>query len=185
MFFAGAFEHMVLQFGERTMQPLPDEASLTASIRSQRLEHGIYPFPTAGAVPGEKSQPTYEEINERYKEGPNGLLIVGRTGEDMMTGRELGLEFGSNVLACLLAAWVVSRFGPGNGFLVRWLAVVLMGVAAWCSISASHAIWYRFHAMFVRDELFGALLEGALAGLVIAALVKPAAVASPTGPANK
>jgi hypothetical protein len=81
-------------------------------------------------------------------------------------------------------AWVVSRFGPDRGFLARWLAVVLMGVAAWCSISASHAIWYRFHATFVRDELFAALLEGAVAGLVIAALVKPSASSAAAIPAR-
>jgi hypothetical protein len=175
MFFAGAFEHMVLNFGDQAIHPLPDEASVMAVVRAQRLEHGIYSFPDDGNVTAENQEAAYQELNERYKEGPNGLLIVGRTGEDMMTGRELGLEFGSNVVACLLMAWVVSRFGPDRGFLARWLAVVLMGVAAWCSISASHAIWYRFHATFVRDELLAAALETALAGLVIAALVKPAA----------
>jgi hypothetical protein len=62
---------------------------------------------------------------------------------------------------------------PDAGFVLRWLVVLLIGVSAWFSISASHGIWYRFHWDFVRDELWCAALEAALAGIVIAAIVRP------------
>ena len=73
----------------------------------------------------------------------------------------------------LIAAFVVSRLHAGTVFGMRWLVVVLIGTAGWFSLSASQAIWYRFYWDFVRDELFCTLLEFSLAGLLIAAIVKP------------
>ncbi len=174
---------MVLNFGDRTMRSLPDEEALMAALRAQNVDHGVYGFPdNAAAEQGDEM--AYEALNAHYKQGPNGLLFVGRTGEDMMTGRELGLELASNVLAALLAAWIVSRFGPASTFLHRWLAVVLIGAAAWLMTDASFAIWYRFHWPFVRDELLGALLETAVAGAVIAAIVRPLPTQAPAAPAT-
>lgn len=173
IFITGAFNHMVLNFEARAMQPLPDEEAFKAVLSSQQVKHGIYPFPyhdeKTASVDQEKA---YEKLNEIYKAGPNGLLIVGRTGEDMMSAHELGGEFGTNCFAALAIAWIVSRFAPQTRFFTRWLAVVLMGVAAWLSLSASQAIWYRFPGSFVHDELYGVLLESAVAGLAIAAIVR-------------
>ncbi len=176
MFMAGAFEHMALQWGDRSFKELPSEQAVREFIGRQNLSHGVYGFPGAGA------HGTDEEMNqlkELYKQGPNGILFIGRTGEAMMSGREFGLEAGANIAVALLAAFIVSRLRVGSGFGLRWLVVVLIGVAGWFSVSASHAIWYRFHWDFVRDELMCVGLESALAGLLIAALVKPSADVQP------
>jgi hypothetical protein len=170
MFMAGAFEHMVLQWGGRAFKQLPDEQAFREFVASQKLEHGVYGFPGAGAHGTEEE---WKRLNELYKQGPNGLLFIGRTNEESMSGRELGLEAGSNIVVALLAAFIVSRLRVDVGFCQRWLVVFLFGVGAWFSISASHAIWYRFHWEFARDELLCVSLEAALAGLLIAAIVKP------------
>ena len=172
LFVGGAIEHMVFQWGDRAMQPLPDEATLVEAIRVQGLEHGIYSFPEVpeNALSDEEA---YNQINERYKQGPNGLLILGRTGEDMMGPQQLGFEFLSCVAAALLASWVVSRMAPGRGYLERWAVVVAIGLFAWFAISTSHGIWYRYHWSYVLDELFCIMFETLLAGAAIAAIVKP------------
>jgi hypothetical protein len=185
MFVAGAFSHMVVQWVDRAFLELPDETAMREFVKGQNLSHGVYGFPGAGA---HQTEEEWNQLNEQYKQGPNGILFVGRTGEDMMSGRELGLEFGSNVVVALLAAFVVSRLSATANFGVRWLVVVLMGVSAWFSISMSHAVWYRFHWDFVRDELFCVALESVLVGAVIAALVRasagiPVASASAAGAA--
>jgi hypothetical protein len=170
MFVAGAVEHMALQWGDRAFRSLPDETAFREFVGSQNLTHGVYGFPGAGVHAAEDE---WNRLNELYRQGPNGTLFVGRTGEDMMTARELGLEAGSNVVVAILAAFVVFQLRPDAGFVLRWLVVLLIGVSAWFSISASHGIWYRFHWDFVRDELWCAALEAALAGIVIAAIVRP------------
>ena len=176
MFMSGAFEHMALNWGGRTIKVLADDKAARDFFAAQKASHGVYAFPSAGA------HATEAELNELYKQG-NGIIFIGRIGEDMMSPFQLGMEAASNVVVALLAAFIVSRLRVGAGFGLRWLVVVLIGIAGWFSIAASHAIWYRFHWDFVRDELLCATLESALAGLLIAWLVKPAeqnATAPPT-----
>src|SRR5687767_5950222 len=97
IFVMGAVNHMAFQLGDRAVQNVPSEETMKSAITEQKMEHGIYRFPVLEEemLKDEEGQ---RALNERYKAGPNGMLILGRTGEDMMTGRELGLEFGSNVL---------------------------------------------------------------------------------------
>jgi hypothetical protein len=86
---------------------------------------------------------------------------------------QLGGEFATNVFAALLAAAIVAMLRPDAGFAGRWAAVFLMGLITWVSINASYFLWYRFPLLWVRDELFCALMEWAAAGIVIAAIVRP------------
>jgi hypothetical protein len=178
VFCAGAFEHMVLNWGDRAMSSLPSETALVEFVRGQSLEPGIYGFPDAPPdfydLPADEQERIGNELNERYKAGPNGLLIIGPTGQDMMGPAQLGGEIATNIAGGLIAAWIVSLLGQ-SCFGTRWLTVMLLGLFGWLSISASHYLWYRFPPAFIRDELFAAVLEWGLAGLVIAAIVKPCA----------
>jgi hypothetical protein len=166
-FVMGAVNHMALQLSDTKMHRIPDEDAFQAMIRAQKLEHGMYRFPRDAG-----DGPLTPELAQRFKEGPNGILIVGRTGEEPMGPHELGCEAATNILFCMLAAWIVSRFDPRTGFFARWLAVVAMGAMAWVSITASYGIWYRFHPSFVHDELYCSLIETAVAGIAIAAIVR-------------
>jgi hypothetical protein len=176
VFGAGAFEHMVLGWSARTMSTLPSETAAADFVRGQKLEPGIYGFPDHPAnlsdLSAEEKERVMNEVNDRYKAGPNGWIIVGPTGEDMMGGKQFGGEIASNILGALIAAGIVSLLAP-RGFAVRWAVVVLMGIFGWLSISASHYLWYRFPGLWVRDELLAALLEWGVAGLAIAAIVRP------------
>jgi hypothetical protein len=90
----------------------------------------------------------------------------------MMGPNQLIAEPVSNIVAALLAAWIVSLFAAEVGFGRRIAAIILMGVIAWVSLSVSHAIWYRFPHAFTHDELFCTLLEWSVAALPIAAIVR-------------
>ncbi|MCI0682171.1 MAG: hypothetical protein L0Y71_08710 [Gemmataceae bacterium] len=177
-FVCGAIEHMVFQWQGRTFKSLPDDAALMEFLKKEAPDAGIYAFPDpAGADQDDKA---YAELNERYKKGPNGILLIGPTGEDMMGPKQLGLEALSVILVALIAAWIVSLLAPGTDYLQRVGVVLLIGVAAWLSISVSHGIWYRFPDAYVRDELLCALFEWGVAGLVIAAIARPPAASTPT-----
>lgn len=176
VFCTGAFEHMVLGWSGRTMSHLPSETAAVEFVRGQQLEPGIYGFPDHPAnleeLPAEEQERVMKDLEERYQAGPTGWIIIGPSGQDMMGAAQFGGEIASNIAGALIAAWIVSLIVP-RSFAVRWAAVALMGVFAWLSISASHYIWYRFPGLWVGDELFAALLEWSVAGLVIAAIVRP------------
>jgi hypothetical protein len=181
VFVMGAVNHMVLGLQGRTMSNLADEASLVATIKVSGVKPGLYMFP---GLPSKAQQPdqakAMTELNERYKAGPAGLLLIAPTGEDMMGAKTLGLEWATDTIAALLVAWIVSLMASDVGFVRRWIAVVAIGAVAWLSLTASYGIWYRFPHAFVHDELYCALLEWGVAGLAIAAIARrpPAVIAT-------
>jgi hypothetical protein len=171
-FVCGAVEHMVFQWQDRHFKAVPNETAFAKWLKDEKLEAGIYAFPY-GDENAMKDEKAYAEFNERYKNGPNGILLMGPTGRDMMTFRELGLEALTVIAVALIAAWILTLLAPGTDYFQRWRVVALIGLTGWLSISASHGIWYRFPDAFVWDELFCAIFEWGVAGLVIAAVAKP------------
>jgi hypothetical protein len=173
VFFVGALCHAGLELQSRTMHPVSDEAGFTEHLKAQQLEPGFYVFPEMPRdTPKEKQAEVYEQLNARYKAGPAGLMIIAPTGQDMMNGETLFKEFVSNLLAALIVSWVLSLMAVDVGFGRRYVAVVMMGVFAWFSLTASYGIWYRFPHDFVHDELYAVLLEWGVAGLAMAAIVR-------------
>jgi len=172
VFVMGATNHMAFQLLDRTFSNLPDEAKIADALQSSGVKPGIYSLPGHPSASEMKNAEKMKALNARYKAGPSGVLVIAPTGEDMMTGETLGKEFATNVIAALLAAWVVSLMAADIGFARRWLAVLAMGVFAWFSLITSYGIWYRFPHNFVHDEFFCAVLEWGVAGLAIAAIVR-------------
>lgn len=169
-FVCGAVEHMVFKWQHRAFKNLPNEDALTEVLKKEVPDAGIYRIPD---FPPNMPKDEMEKALERYKKGPNGTLVIGPTGEDVMGPKQLGLEALSNILVALIAAWILWNLAPGNDYLQRVTIVLAIGVAGWLSVSVSNGIWYRFPDAFVRDELLCALLEWGLAGLAMAAIVKP------------
>jgi hypothetical protein len=170
-FVCGAIEHMVFQWQGRTFKQLPNDAALMEFLKKEVPDAGIYAFPDATGA--DKDEKAYAALNERYKKGPNGILLIGPTGEDMMGPKQLGLEALSVILVALIAAWILTLLAPGTDYLQRVTVVLAIGVAGWLAISVSHGIWYRFPDAYVRDEFLCAIFEWGVAGLVIAAIAKP------------
>jgi hypothetical protein len=178
IFIMGAVNHMVLGLQGRAMSKLPDEASFVADLKGRNLPPGLYMFPAMQEGGDQQDQAQwYKELNERYKTGPAGLLLIVPPGHDMMGPQTLGMELVTDVIAALLASWIVSLIGADIGF-GRWLAVLVIGVIGWFSLTASYGIWYRFPHAFVHDELYCALLEWSVAGAAIAAIVRRPAIAT-------
>src|SRR5262245_22564330 len=141
-----------LQGPGRAIWNIPDSASFIEHLKTRDLKPGLYLFPDMPIGADQKDQAKMDEANERYKAGPSGLLLVMPSGHDMMTLQMLGMEFVTDVISALLAAWIVSLIGADVGFGRRWLAVVVMGAFAWFSLSASYGIWYHFPHTFIHDE---------------------------------
>ncbi len=172
LFVMGAVNHTVLGLQTRTFRNVPESATFIEHLSDRKLPHGMYVFPDMPTAEQQSDAAKWKELNERYKAGPSGLLLVDHTGEDMMSLKQLALEFATNVLAATMAAWIVSLMAVEVGIGRRWFAVLLIGLITWLSISASYGIWYRFPHDFVHDDLFCAGLEWAVAGVAIAAIVR-------------
>jgi len=176
-FFAGAFNHMVLELEGRAFQQVPEELEVRSYLGA-KVKPGLYTFPAMkegyDKLPKEERDKEFERVNELYKQGPAGILVIAPTGEDMMGRPQLIGECVSNVLAALVAACILVCLAPGTSYPVRWVVVLMLGLFTWLSTSASFAIWYRFPWEFILDGLYGSLIEWGVAGLAIAAIARPA-----------
>lgn len=175
MFIWGAVSHMVLPIGTIGLKTLPGEGPVLEALTTAIPEDGLYFFP---GMDFSKDQTEEEQAawEARYRSGPAGLLLFHPHGGAPLEASHLLIEFLSNVLASAVAAFVASLLAASLGR--RTLAIALLGLLAWLSISASYWNWYGFPGDFILAEGFDQVVGWLLAGVVIARLVPPPA----TGP---
>lgn len=178
LFIAGAFSHMALELESRAMFNLPNEEATKSHVSQQQLLPGIYSFPGMNrdwqSIPIEQQSAEMEKYSAEYKNGPTGFVIVVPNGEEPMSAKQLIGEFIANIGVALVASLFMVCMKPSISFWKRWFLLVLLAPASWLSLTFSHWLWYRFSFPFVLDGLYCALIEWALAGIVIAAIARPA-----------
>jgi len=169
MFAWGAVSHMFLGIGSIGMKPMPNESSLSATLKTNIAEPGIYFMPGM-----EMSQRATDEQQEawaaKYKEGPTALLIYNPAGEEPMSIKRFGIELVSNIAATLVVGMILSLGVAGISRAVTMS--VLIGLVGWLSINVSYWNWYRFPTNFVTAELIDQIVGWLLAGFVLGFILK-------------
>jgi hypothetical protein len=168
-FLWGFVSHVVLPVGQMGIRSLPNEEPVLAAMREQIREPGLYFFPGMD-MSRKLSDAEQKAWEEKYRTGPYGILVYHPNGEQPMSGRQLGTQFGTDVVCALLIALLVSM--TAVGYAGRVAASVLTGVFAWVSISVPHWNWYGFPTAFALGEGIDAIVACLLGGLVIAWIVK-------------
>jgi len=171
VFFMGFVEHELLGWGSRTFSSLEKDTEFRENLKGHQLHPAIYAFPQ---MPKDKSPAEMDPFMKKWAEGPSGFLIIAPPG-DVNMPKMLGLEFLSNVVAALIAAWIVSLISADKPFLWRWKVVVLIAIFGWVSLVASYGIWYEFPWPFIRDDLLCTILEWSVGGAAIAGFIQPVA----------
>jgi hypothetical protein len=179
LFFWGFVSHMLLSIGEMGLQAIPHEEGMAAAMKQAVPEPGLY------FLPGyDRSKPQTEEDMrahmEKVTKGPYGFMVLYPAGRDVSLGKRLPIEFGTNVVCALLAAIVVSQLRPG--FFVRVGCVTLIGILASIMILVPYWNWYGFPADFTLGQLVEHAVGWFLAGIALAAIVKPTAATKPQNP---
>jgi hypothetical protein len=169
MFAWGALSHTLLPFAHDALQPLPDEPAVRSALAAGVPQAGTYYFPWLDEANADAAARTAWE--REVANGPSGLLVYRPAGGEVMSPRQLVQEFASNVLAALLGALLLVQL-PG-GYVRRVAAALGIGVAAWLSISVSQWTWYGFGTGFLLGDLVDQAGGWLLAGLGMAALLKP------------
>ena len=157
VFVVSAILHTVTPLGTTGLEVLPKEQPVLDAFRANVPHSGLYMFPAPAETP---------------HGGPYGLLVITNEGSGEMSPQQLVLEFITNFIAALFAAWVLTLCRASYG--ARVLVVVLFALFAFASISASHWIWYKFPAAFILAELVMEVIAWLLAGLAMAKMTRPA-----------
>lgn len=169
VFVWGAVSHMILPLGDMGMKTMPNEEAVITSMKESLRESGLYFFPGAENHRNltEQERKAWEA---KFMAGPTGLLIYKADGSHPLSPKQLLTELATNILAALIAAFILSQ--TSVSFAARVVCVLLLGLFAWFSISASYWNWYNFPGDFTAAEGLDQVVGWFLAGLAMAAIVK-------------
>ena len=169
MFAWGAVSHMVLNIEGTAVKPMPNEASVSAAMKANISEPGVYLMPGFDMT---KAATTEEQLAwvAKYKEGPTAMLIYHPTGDDVFTPRQFGTQLAADIGAALIGS-IILLFA-GVGFARGVIISTLIGVGGWVAILIPYWNWYKFPFEFVRADLIDQVAGWFLAGLVMAFILR-------------
>ena len=164
-----------------SIRALPNEAAVVRGLQAQpQLDEGLYVVP---GLPTHLNGLTQQQIdakkaawNQQHRQGPIATILVKPQGGEPMSVPMLVGGFLIDLVAACIAAFVLSlTMGRYRDYLARVGIVALLGVfsATTCHISYWNWMWFPIDhtlAMFVD-----VVVAWILAGLLIAALIRPSA----------
>jgi hypothetical protein len=173
VFFWGAISHMALPIGTMGIRSIPGEEKVVAAIKDAIHEPGFY------FIPGRDMNKTMSMSEEeayaaKLRQGPSGVMVIHPEGSDSMSPRQLLTELGSSIFAALLAALVLTQVR--SGYIGRVLIVTAMGLFGFTSVLVSYWNWYGFPTDFTIGAALDEIIGWFLAGLVLAAIIRPAKI---------
>jgi hypothetical protein len=178
IFLWGFVAHMLLPLGEAGIRPLPMQDKVLPALSGSVKEPGLYLFPwpeSPAGTPMPVNQQARQAAAELYKTSPHGLLLFHPPPATMLSGGQLLTEFVTNCVTALIAAALVSLVvGSLRSYIARALFVTMVGVTAAIAVNVPYWNWYEFPSAFILAEMIEHIVGFALAGLVIATIIKPA-----------
>ena len=164
MFLWTFIAHMALPLAEAGIREIPNEQAVTAAMQANMGDQpGLFIFPGTGLGP------------EATKS--SGLLMYHPPGQPFQFGKRLTIEFASELLATLLAVFLLAQAGPST-FGGRVCFVTTAGILAAVATNISYWNWYGFPTVYTAAYMCIQIVGFLCAGLVIALVLKKATLAT-------
>lgn len=161
MFVWTSLAHTVLPLGEAGIKQIDNEQALLSTMQSTLTAPGFYLFPKM--TPGDRAQ-----SEKLLATGPSGVLIYFPQRE-FSFGKLLAVEFGVELLQCLIAVTLLSLASVGS-FGGRLGFYALLGLLAALATNVSYWNWYGFPTAYTLSYMFINWTAYVIAGLVAAAM---------------
>jgi len=169
VFVWGAVSHLATPLGMMGIRPIPGEDKVLGEMKDAIREPGFYHFP--GKVATDASESEKKAWEAKVKQGPTGILIIHPEGGEAMSPRQLGTELATNIISAFLAALLLTQVRSGFGG--RVLFVTGLGLFGFVITSVPYWNWYGFPLDYTGAQAIEKLVGWFLAGLVLAAIVRP------------
>ncbi len=165
----GAVTHILMPAFGLNVDQTPGESMVLEALNGMPGS-GIYMVPGQDASIVDKTEREKDAMT-RWVAGPSALVVLQAEGGPTMGAWTFGMQFLASVLGGCIAAMVLAA--TNCGYLNRVLLVGLMGLFTWFNTDASYWIWYGFTNEYTLAQGLNHVMAWLLAGIVIAAIVKP------------
>jgi hypothetical protein len=177
LFFSGFFWFGLSPIGDAPFAKLPNEQAVVQTIVDSKLESGTYIYPKMDRNGGATS---FAEWSALHEKGP--LFEVRYHADGAAVGGAGMMIYGflHFLLAALVAAGLMRMALPMLGTYGRRVMFVAgLGLFAGVFIQMSGPIWFYYPWDRALSDLGYDILSWLLAGLGMAAIIKPATMAAP------
>ena len=180
LFVWGAVAHMALPLGTAGLRVIPpsQEAAVLAAMQGAMSERALYMFP--GMDPSRET--TDEEQRAwmaKYAAGPAGIVAFNPHPAARVSGAAGWLfpswfltEFLGDILAALVAAFLVTHVPATAGYGKRVLLVGSLGLLMTLDIDLGYWNWYAFPTSYALAQLVDHTVGWSLVGLVLARICR-------------
>lgn len=173
-FIWGMLAWMAVPLHTPTIAGLPDEASITTALKQQNLETGVYLIPWSDDE-ADWSNPD-STWTKNHLSGPIYSIYYHKEGMTPMSPNVMLNGFIIDLLAAALAACLLSAtVGGCCGTYARRVGFVMgLGIFVGLIGHASYWNWMAFPLDYTIAFIIDVVVGWTLAGLVIAAIIRPA-----------
>ena len=157
VFVASSIMHMLLPYHKGDYRQIPDEDKVLPVLRGVGLKRGLYVFPFC--THKDMKSP---EIQEKYKQGPVGMMTVFPSGPPVMP-KFLGLWFAFCLIVGFFVAYLTGHTVAAGAHYLRVFRVA--GTAAFLAYGLGHlsdGIWKGQTWSFTIKEVIDGLIYGLL-----------------------
>jgi hypothetical protein len=168
MFVASTVLHVATPLANTGVSRMSNEEVVLDAMKRGVEKPGLYIFPWVD--PNDPKM--MEKSAALMKVNPSGMMIVQPSGGMFSMAPALGKEFVKELAQALIAAFLLSLTALSAWF-SRVGFVALMALFAELGTDTSYWIWYGFPANYTLAVIAIGLIQVIVAGLVIAAIVKP------------
>ena len=173
VFLVSSIWHMATGLGQVGIQNLPNEDVMLSAMRGSIHSSGLYFFPAmdVGAT-GSKEQASQAGYLEKYKSGPNGILIYHPGGQELAFGKLLTVQFLTGLAGAILLALMLVMTADATTFLKRALLVLAISLFAAVIYEIPYWNWYGFPTNYTLAHAAGWIVSWSAAGLAMAAMIR-------------
>lgn len=157
LFFASFVAWTILPHHHKDWQQAPDEARLMEALRGMNFQPGSYMFPWCT----HSKETATAEFQERYKQGPRGIITFWAMPNMGMNMFLTFLFFLATGAVTGYIAW--EAMGAGVGFMKAFQITGAIGVLTHASSGVCNAIWFPRR---ILTTVLDGIVFGILSGLV-------------------
>jgi hypothetical protein len=179
MFIWTSIAHMALPLGEAGLSEIPNESAVLSAMQSNIGDQtGLYIFPGPGvgknATRQEKNE-AMKHMGEKIATNPSGILMYHAPGRQLMLGKLLGVEFGTELLEAILVVFLLAQTRIAS-FAGRVGFVLVAGILAVIATNVSYWNWYGFPCVYTASYMFIQIVGFFLVGIVAAFMLRKMSV---------
>lgn len=178
MFLWSFVAHMLLPLGTAGIKEIPNEQPVLSAMQgAMNQTSGIYLFPAMGIgtnATRQEQNAAMQQYQQKLAANPSGLLIYHPPGEKGLTPARLMTEFLTEIVECLLMAWLLAQMRPsswgaglGAVFVIALIGSITTNIPYWN--------WYGFPLGYTLPYACTQIIAYFIAGLVAIGMLKNAA----------